>query len=534
VELLSLIVGGFQTAITPENVLFCLFGVVLGTFIGMLPGLGSATGVAILLPVTVGLQPVTALIMLAGIYYGSQYGATISAVLIATPGDPASVVTMFDGYPMAQAGFAAKALASAAIASFVAGTLTIVMLMAAAPAFLSIALRFGAPEMTALILLGMMSVAGFTARNPMKGLAMAALGVAIATVGIDAQSGVARFTFGQIELFGGFGFIEIVIGLFAVAEVMRQVGRGGARPLHARFRDMILSRAELARTVKPAIRGGVLGFFLGVLPGAGATLASFMGYEMERRLSKHPARFGKGAIEGVAGPEGANNGAVNGSFVPTLTLGIPGSGTTAVLLGAFLLFGLRPGPLLMVQQADLAWGLMASFWIGNLFLLGLNLPLAPAFASVLRIPYRFLYPIILLLCLIGAYAIENRMWGVWLALAFGLIGYAMNRYGYPPAPLILGLVLGPEMESQVARSLSIGWGDPMIFLVRPISLTLLILGVVLLLAPSVGRLLRRRRLEGATEPPAAEAGSRPEVRASERSREPSSEEDELTQKGGSD
>ncbi|QBI18564.1 tripartite tricarboxylate transporter permease [Egibacter rhizosphaerae] len=491
-DTLTLVIEGFQTAVSPENLLFCLLGVMLGTVIGMMPGLGSATGVAILLPATVALEPVTALIMLAGIYYGCQYGATISAVLIATPGDPASVVTMFDGYPMAQAGKAAKALAAAAIASFIAGTISIVLLMAAAPAFLTIALQFGAPEMTSLILLGMLSVAGFTAKNPFKGLSMGALGLAIATVGIDSQSGVGRFTFDQIELFGGFGFIEIVIGLFAIAEVMRQVGRGGARPIKTRFRDMKLTRQEFAETAKPAIRQGFLGFFIGALPGAGATLAAFFGYETERRLSKRPERFGRGEISGVAGPEGANNAATNGAFVPTLTLGIPGSGTTAILLGAFLIFGLRPGPLLMVEQPDLAWGLMASFWIGNLFLLALNLPLAPAFASILRIPYKYLFPVIVMLALLGAFAIENRMWGVWIACAFGLLGYLMNRYGFPPAPLILGLVLGPEMESQLSRSLSISWGDPMIFLARPISAVLLALGFVLLLAPTVTRVIRSR------------------------------------------
>jgi putative tricarboxylic transport membrane protein len=299
-------------------------------------------------------------------------------------------------------------------------------------------------------------------------------------------------TFGEVSLFGGVGFIEIVIGLFAVAEVMRQVGRGGAKPIHTRFREMILSREDLKRTVKPSLRGGVLGFILGVLPGAGATLASFFSYEVERRISKHPEQFGKGALEGITGPEGANNAAVNGSFVPTLTLGIPGSGTTAVLLGAFLMFGIQPGPLLMVEQADLAWGLMASFWIGNVFLLVLNLPLAPAFASVLRVPYRFLYPLILLLCLIGAFAIENRMWGVYLALLFGFIGYFMMRHDYPAAPLVLAVVLGPLMERQLSRSMSISYGDPMIFLRRPISATLLGLALVLLLGPAISRLVKKR------------------------------------------
>jgi putative tricarboxylic transport membrane protein len=492
VDFFSNVAGGFATAVTPENLLLCALGVVLGTVIGMLPGLGSATGVAIVLPVTLTLDPTGGLIMLAGIYYGSQYGATISAVLIATPGDSSSVVTMFDGYPMARAGKAGQALAAGAIASFIAGTISVAALMAAAPAFGAIAIRFGAPENFALMVLGILSVAGFTSGNVFKGLAMGAFGLVLGTIGIDSQSGVARMTFGEVSLFGGVGFIEIVIGLFAVAEVMRQVGRGGAKPIHTRFREMILSREDLKRTVKPSLRGGVLGFILGVLPGAGATLASFFSYEVERRISKHPEQFGKGALEGITGPEGANNAAVNGSFVPTLTLGIPGSGTTAVLLGAFLMFGIQPGPLLMVEQADLAWGLMASFWIGNVFLLVLNLPLAPAFASVLRVPYRFLYPLILLLCLIGAFAIENRMWGVYLALLFGFIGYFMMRHDYPAAPLVLAVVLGPLMERQLSRSMSISYGDPMIFLRRPISATLLALALVLLLGPAISRIVKKR------------------------------------------
>lgn len=491
-DFFSNVAGGFSSALTPENLVFVILGVLLGTLIGMLPGLGSATGVAIVLPVTLGLDPLGGLIMLAGIYYGSQYGATISAVLIATPGDSSSVVTMFDGYPMARAGRAGQALAAAAIASFIAGTLSVAALMAAAPAFGAIAVRFGAPENFALMVLGILSVAGFTANNVWKGLAMGAFGLVLGTIGIDTQSGVARMTFGEVSLFGGVGFIEIVIGLFAVAEVMRQVGRGGSKPIHTRFKDMFLSRSEWGKTIKPAMRGGVLGFMLGVLPGAGATLASFFSYEFERRISKTPERFGKGALEGITGPEGANNAAVNGSFVPTLTLGIPGSGTTAVLLGAFLMFGLQPGPLLMVEQADLAWGLMASFYLGNVFLLVLNLPLAPVFASVLRIPYRYLYPPIILLCLIGAFAIENRMWGVYLALLFGFIGYFMMRHDYPAAPLVLAVVLGPLMERQLSRSLSISYGSPAIFIQRPIAAGLLAFALLLLLGPTIGRIVKSR------------------------------------------
>lgn len=485
------LVLGFQSAMSWESLLFCVLGVVLGTFIGILPGLGSATGVALLLPVTLSLEPLHALIMLAGIYYGSQYGASTSAILIRTPGDPASAVVTYDGYPMARAGKAGQALAAGAIASFIAGTITVAMLMSAAPLFASVAVRFGAPEMFALMLLGLLAIAGVSSGSPLKGLAMAVFGIAIATVGIDSQSGVARFTFGEVQLFGGFGFIEIVIGMFAIGEVLRRLGQATLPPVRARLRDMILTREEVGRTVRPALRHSVLGFLLGILPGGGATISSFMSYEVERRISKHKDEFGKGRLEGVTAPEASTNAAVNGAFIPTLTLGIPGSGTTAILLGAFVVFGIVPGPLLMSEQPALVWGLMASFWIGNVLLLVLNLPLAPAFASILRVPYRYLYPVILVLTLIGAFAIEYRLWGMWLALGFGLVGWLMLRYGYPLAPAILGLVLGPLMEPQLSRSLSISYGDPMIFLQRPISAALIALGAFLLVGIPVSRWMRK-------------------------------------------
>ncbi len=484
---------GVQAAFSWESLLFCAVGVALGTLIGVLPGLGSATGVALLLPVTLALEPLHALIMLAGIYYGCQYGASTSAILVRTPGDPASAVVTYDGYPMARSGRAGQALASGAIASFVAGSITVAVLMGAAPLFAAVAMQFGAPEMFALMLLGLLSVAGISSSSPLKGLAMAAFGMAVATVGIDSQTGLARFTFGQVQLFGGFGFVEIVIGMFAIGELLRRVGQPPLNPIRTRLREMVLTRDELGRTVRPALRHSVLGFLLGVLPGGGATLSSFMSYEAERRVSKRPEEFGTGRIEGVAAPEASTNAAVNGSFVPTLTLGIPGSGTTAILLGAFLVFGIVPGPLLMSEQPELVWGLIVSFWIGNVLLLVLNLPLAPVFASLLRIPYRYLYPTILVLTLIGAFAIEFRLWGMWVALGFGLIGWLMLRYDYPAAPAVLGLVLGPLMEPQLARSLTISYGDPMIFLQRPISAVLLVLGVVLLIAPLVWRRVRRSR-----------------------------------------
>lgn len=499
-ELLGQILGGFQTALAPINLMYCFVGVLLGTVIGLLPGLGSATGVALLLPLTLTLEPVTALIMLAGIYYGTQYGATISSILIATPGDSATVVTTIEGYKLARKGRAGPALAIAAIASFIAGTISILLLMTLAPIFAGFALSFGPPETVALLTLGLAGVIGFTGSSRTKGLAMAAFGLAIATIGLDPSTGVERFTLGNIQLLGGIGFLEVVIGLFAVSEVMSQVSRGGSAPIRTRFRDMLLTAEDWRRSRMAIARGGILGFFLGVLPGAGATLASFFSYDVERRFSRHKEEFGEGAIEGVAGPEAANNAAVNGAFVPTLTLGIPGSGTTAVLLGAFLLFGLQPGPLLFEEQPDLVWGLIASFYVGNLILIILNLPLAPVFASILRLRYGFLYPLILLLCFVGAYAVENRMWGVWLAFVFGVIGYFMKRYDYPAAPLILGLILGPLFEQALVRTSSIGGGDFTIFFGRPIALVLFALAAIVVVGPlvmkGVSKLTSQRNQQG--------------------------------------
>jgi putative tricarboxylic transport membrane protein len=504
----SLIAEGWATAITPMNVLFCLAGVVVGTVIGLLPGLGSATGVALLLPLTLTLEPVTALIMLAGIYYGSQYGATIASVLIGTPGDSASYVTMFDGYPMAQKGRAGAALSSAAIASFIGGSVSLILLMVAMPMLSNFALQFGPPETVALVILALLSVAGFAGESVVKAIAMGVFGVVIATVGIDGQSGLARFTFGRVELFGGLNMIPVLIGLVALAEVLRQIKRGGADPITAGWRDMMITRTELKRTWAPSARGSIIGFFIGILPGAGATLASFMSYEAERRVMKDgKSKMGSGMIEGVAGPESANNSAANGAFVPMLSLGVPGSATTAILLGAFLVFGIQPGPLLMTEEPVLVWGLILSFWIGNLLLLVLNLPLAPLFASMLRFRYIYIYPAVLLLCLAGAFSAENRMWGVWVALVFGVIGYFMLRFKYPIAPLILGLVLGPLLEQGLDRSLSISHGDPMIFLERPLSLGILVFALALLLLPTLVRVVRRnargRRLaqEAAEEEP---------------------------------
>ena len=484
-DLLAQVVEGFQTAISPVNLFYCFVGVLFGTITGLLPGLGSPTAVALLLPLTLAMDPVTALIMLAGIYYGTQYGATISSVLVATPGDSSTVVSTIDGYQMARNGRAGPALAVAAVASFLAGTISIVLLMTVAPPLASLAINFGPPETFALGVVGLAGVIGFTGASRAKGLAMAALGLAIATVGLDPSTGETRFAFGNIQLYGGIGFLEVTIGLFAIAEVVTQLKTGTPEPIRARYREMLLTWNDWRRSRMSILRGGLLGFGVGTIPGVGATLASFLAYDLERRVSPRKEEFGKGAIEGLAAPEAANNASSNAAFVPLLTLGIPSSATAAVLLGAFLLFGIQPGPLLIEEQPDVVWGLLASFYIGNIILLVMNLPLAPLFASMLRMRYEMMYPLIILLSFLGAYAVENRLWGVWLALAFGVIGYFMKRYDYPAPPVILGLIIGGIMEEALVQTSSISGGDFTIFLRRPIALLLFGFAFVIILGPFI-------------------------------------------------
>jgi putative tricarboxylic transport membrane protein len=483
---------GFETALSVENVLWCFLGVLLGTVIGVLPGLGSTTGVAILLPLTLGLEPVSALIMLAGIYYGAQYGGTITSVLISTPGEAATVVTTIDGYQMARRGRAGAALSISAIGSFVAAIISLALLMALAPPFAEFALRFGPPEMLAVMVLGLATIVSFSGENRVLGSTMAVLGLVIAMVGVDTGSGVARYTFGSVDLLSGIPFVEVMIGLFAVGEVLHQIREGAAAPIRARFRELLIGRSDLKRSGGAILRGSGLGFLFGCLPGAGSTLASFMAYGIERRVSKRKDEFGSGAIEGVAAPESANNAAANANFVPTLTLGVPGGATTAVLLGAFTIYGIQPGPLLFDQQPELVWGLLASFFIGNLILLVLNLPLAPVFAQLLRVPYGYLYPLILFTSVLGAYAISNNTFSVWVVLVFGLIGYAMKRLDFPTAPLVLGLVLGPLFEKALVQTSAIGDGNLMIVFTRPICVVVLVLAVLLLAGPAVVTRLRRR------------------------------------------
>lgn len=488
---------GFETAVSPENLLFCLLGVVLGTIIGVLPGLGSATGVAILLPVTLTLDPISALIMLAGIYYGSQYGASTSSILISTPGDSSSVVLTLDGYQMARNGRAGAALAISALSSFLAAILSLIALIALAQPIARWALNFGPPENLAIILLGLATIVSFAGENVLRGITMAAVGLLISMIGVAAGFSTARFTFGSVNLLGGLNFVAVMIGIFAIGEVLHQIRRGGEEPIRAGFRDLLVTRSELQRSVSPALRGTGLGFVVGVLPGAGATLATFLSYGVEKQVSKYRHLIGKGAVEGVAGPEASNNAAANASFIPTLALGIPGSGTTAVLLGAFVIFGLQPGPLLFEQQPELVWGLLVSFFFGNLILLLLNLPLAPVFAQVLRIPYSYLYPIVLFISVVGAFALGNNTFTIWVVFAAGLLGYFMKRFDFPAAPLVLGLVLGPLLDRSLVQTSAMGAGNLLIVFERPTSSVLMVAALLALASPlivsTVGRLRRRNR-----------------------------------------
>jgi len=482
---------GFSVAITPINLFFCFIGVTLGTVIGALPGLGSVTGVAILLPLTFGMDPTTAIIMLAGIYYGVMYGGTISSILLNTPGDAAVVVSAIEGYPMARQGRAGAAFSMNALASFVGGTFGTIMLSAAAPAFAHAALKFGPPEYFSLMILGMASLVGLAGSNPVKGLIMTAFGFLLSTVGVDAGRGVLRFTYDSVYMMTGINFLPVAIGMFGMGEVLYQMENivdVDVLKTKIRLKSLLPTMADWVRSRMAIVRGALIGFVVGVLPGAGATIASFLAYASEVKMTKHPEDIGKGAIEGLAAPEAANNAAAAGALVPMMTLGVPGSGTTAVLLGAFMMYGLQPGPMLFTDHPKLAWGVIASMYIGNMMLVILNTVFIPVFVSVLKMPQAILMPLILVLTIVGSYTLGNNMMDVGVMVIFGVIGYIAKKNSYPAAPLILGLVLGPIAEVNFVRSASLAQGDLTIFLTRPLSLTLL-LGAFLSLAFPLIRVL---------------------------------------------
>ncbi len=464
-------------------------GVTAGTLIGALPGIGPVAGIAILLPLVYGADPVTAMIMMAGIYCGTMYGGTITSVLVGVPGEAATVTTCLDGHAMAKNGRAGAALAISALGSFVAGTVSVVLLMLAAPPIARTALAFGPPEYFALMLLGMTAIAGLVGENRMKGYLMAFFGLMLSLIGMDILTGYPRFTLGVLGLADGFGFLPVAVGLFGVAEVL--VALESSRPLRVigtTLREMVLTRDDVKASAAPIGRATVLGFVVGVLPGAGAAVASMLSYALENRLSKHPERFGSGEIAAVAGPNAADNASTGGAMIPMLTLGIPGSATTAMMLGALAVFNIQPGPLLFVGNHDLVWGLIASMYLANAVLLVLNVLFVPVFVSALRIPFALLQPLILVFCIVGVYSVRASMLDLWVMLAFGVVGWVMKKQDYPPAPLVLAFVLGNGLEMSLRQTLMMSQGSLGILFTRPIAATIMVLVALVLLSP----LLRRR------------------------------------------
>ncbi|PYN78481.1 MAG: transporter [Candidatus Rokuibacteriota bacterium] len=483
---------GFQVALEPINLLYCFVGVFIGTLVGVLPGLGPAAAIALLLPSTYAASPVAAIIMLAGIYYGAMYGGSTTSILVNIPGEAASVVTCLDGHAMARQGRAGAALGIAAFGSFIAGTLSVVVLTFLAPFLARVTLSFGPPEYFALMVLGLTLLTYFARESMVKALMMAAVGLLCGTVGQDTISGRFRFAFGIRTLEDGLGLIPVIMGLFGVSEVLLNLERREeTKEIFAPpTRGLLPTRDDWRSSAMPILRGSALGFFLGILPGAGAIIASFASYAVEKRASKHPERFGTGAIEGVAGPEAANNAAAGGAFIPLLTLGIPANAVMAILLGALMIHGLQPGPLLVKQAPDVFWGIITSMYIGNAMLLVLNLPLIPLWARLLRVPYTIMFPFILLFCLIGAYSVGNNVGDGIVMWGFGIVGYLLKKFDYEGAPLILAMVIGPMMEEALRQSLILSTGSFAVFATRPISAGFLLASALLLLLPLVRRSIR--------------------------------------------
>ena len=475
---------GFAVALAPINLLYCFLGSFIGTAIGVLPGLGPPATIALLLPVTYGIPATSAVILLAGIFYGAMYGGSTTSILLNIPGEAASVVTCLDGYQMARQGRAGAALAISAFGSFIAGTLSIVGLMLLAPPLAAFAIKFGPPENFALLVLGLMMVGYLAGGSMTKGLMMACLGLLLGTVGLDPIMGTQRFTYGIFKLSEGFEFILVAMGLFGIGEVLVNVEQTiKAEVFETKLRGLLPNREEWRMSAAPIARGSLLGFFIGVLPGGGAIISSFISYALEKKLSKHPERFGKGAIEGVAAPEAANNSAATGSFIPLLTLGIPGNASIAMIFAALLIHGIRPGPLLVAEKPEVFWGLVASMYIGNVMLLVLNLPLIGLWVRLLRVPYPLLAPLILVFVLIGAYSVNNSAFDVGITIAFGFFGYLMRKFDFEPAPLVLAMILGPQLEASLRRSLIYSHGELGVFFERPIAAALMALALLMLLSP---------------------------------------------------
>ncbi len=485
------IIYGFSVCLQPINLFYCFVGVLVGTLIGVLPGLGPVATISILLPVTFKLSPVGAIIMLSGIYYGAMYGGSTTSILVNIPGEVASVMTCLDGYQMARKGRAGPALGMAAFGSFFAGTFSIIALTFLAPPLASVALKFGPPEYFGLMVLGLTFIIYLAQGSMIKALMMACLGLVLSFIGIDNLIGFERFTYGITILEDGIGLVPVAMGVFGIGEVLLNIEESvkNRAVFNTKLSDLLPNRKDWKASAMPIARGSIVGFFLGIIPGGGHVLASFVSYGMEKRLSKHPEKFGTGIIEGVAGPESANNAGVGGQFIPLMVLGIPTTPTMALMLGALLIFGLQPGPLLMSRSPDLFWGVISSMYIGNILLLLLNLPAIGLWVQVLRVPYAFLFPLILLFCLIGAYSFNNNKFDVLVMVLFGIIGYLMKKARFEPAPLLLAMVLGPMLENAFRLSLVMAGGKMTLFLTRPISAGFILCTAILLIIPIMKRTL---------------------------------------------
>lgn len=502
-ETLQFLANGFAIAFQWHNLLFAFVGVLIGTAVGVLPGIGPMSGVALLIPITAsftgGLGPeeaaTSSIILLAGVYYGAMYGGSTTSILLNTPGESSSVVTTLDGYQMAKQGRAGAALSISAIGSFIAGLFALMALIILAKPLSNVAIKFGPADYFSLMLLGLAAVSGLAGKSITKALIMTVVGLLLATIGMDTVSGVARFTFGIPILYSGLEFLTIAVGLFALGEVFKTIlEKDYGASQTAKIGRILPDKQDLKDSAGPIARGSVLGFFIGILPGAGATLASFFSYILEKKISKTPQTFGKGNIAGVAAPESANNAASGGAMIPLLTLGIPGSGTTAILMGALIMYNIQPGPLLFEEHPQVAWGLIASMFIGNLMLLILNLPLVKVFAKIIQTPAKYLIPVIVAISIFGVYAVQAQVFDLLLLLGCGVLGFFLSRHDYPLAPLVLGLVLGPMIENNMRRALTISNGDFMIFLQKPLSAVFIVIAVLWIVVPMLMKMRGKRVL----------------------------------------
>jgi putative tricarboxylic transport membrane protein len=484
---------GFGVAITLQNLFYAFIGVLLGTLIGVLPGIGPVATIAMLLPITFNLNPLSALIMLAGIYYGAQYGGSTTAILVNIPGESSSVVTCLDGYQMARQGRAGPALATAAIGSFFAGCVATLIIAVAAPPLAEVALKFGPSEYFSLMVFGLIAATVLAHGSLIKAIAMVVWGLLFGIIGTDVNSGVLRFTFDIPELSDGIGFVIVAMGMFGTAEIVANLEQGDKREVFAKkVTNLWLTKDDFKRAWPAVLRGTALGSALGILPGGGALLSSFGAYTVEKKLSDHPERFGKGAIEGVAGPEAANNAGAQTSFIPMLTLGIPGNAVMALMIGALMIQGIAPGPQVMNEKPQLFWGLIASMWIGNLMLVVLNLPLIGMWVKLLSVPYRYLFPSILVFMAIGVYSLSNNPFDVLIMAIFGVLGYVCAKLECEPAPMILGFILGPLMEENLRRAMLLSRGDPTVFFTKPISATFMFASLILLVIVALPAIRKKR------------------------------------------